>query len=338
MGNRDMAELEKSEQEILLENGSIRKNVWNYGIPCALITLINTFYNIVDQIFIGNGVGYLGNGATNVIFPLTTIALACGLLAGSGCAANFSILLGAGERKKAAKCMGNAISLLFTEGILFAVISLLLLPKIVIWFGATDKVYPYAMGYGRIICFGFSFYMISIGLSHILRVDGRPQIATMSTVIGCVINCILDPLFIFKFKWGVEGAAFATIIGQFASLIFSTIAILRTKTVCLSKKDFILDFCLCRKIICGGVTEFCLNICVTILFVVNNNLLVKYGAKSIYGAEIPLATYGIMMKLGHILSALTTGMSQGAQPLIGYCFGIGDYQLVKKAILCTLAQ
>lgn len=170
------------EQQLL--TGNIRKTVWKYGIPCALITLINTLYNIVDQIFIGNKIGELGNAATNVIFPLTTIGLAFGLLIGSGCAANFSILLGQGERRKAARCVANSIMLLFIEGIVFTALSLALLPEIIMWFGGTDLVYDYAMDYGRIICYGLPCYMISIGFSNMLRADGRPKLATISTSLG----------------------------------------------------------------------------------------------------------------------------------------------------------
>ena len=324
------------EQQLL--TGNIRKTVWKYGIPCALITLINTLYNIVDQIFIGNKIGELGNAATNVIFPLTTIGLAFGLLIGSGCAANFSILLGQGERRKAARCVANSIMLLFIEGIVFTALSLALLPEIIMWFGGTDLVYDYAMDYGRIICYGLPCYMISIGFSNMLRADGRPKLATISTVIGCVLNCILDPLFIFGFEWGMKGAALATIIGQIASLIFSTVMIFRLKSVRLTRDDFRLSGNLCARIAMGGMTEFALNMCVTILFVVNNNLLTKYGALSIYGAEIPLATYGIMMKLSHIVSALSTGMGQGAQPMIGYCYGHGEYERIRKTIRFSIMQ
>lgn len=324
------------EQQLL--TGNIRKIVWKYGIPCALITLINTLYNIVDQIFIGNKIGELGNAATNVIFPLTTIGLAFGLLIGSGCAANFSILLGQGERRKAARCVANSIMLLFIEGIVFTALSLALLPEIIMWFGGTDLVYDYAMDYGRIICYGLPCYMISIGFSNMLRADGRPKLATISTVIGCVLNCILDPLFIFGFEWGMKGAALATIIGQIASLIFSTVMIFRLKSVRLTRDDFRLSGNLCGRIAMGGMTEFALNMCVTILFVVNNNLLTKYGALSIYGAEIPLATYGIMMKLSHIVSALSTGMGQGAQPMIGYCYGHGEYERIRKTIRFSIMQ
>lgn len=324
------------EQQLL--TGNIRKTVWKYGIPCALITLINTLYNIVDQIFIGNKIGELGNAATNVIFPLTTIGLAFGLLIGSGCAANFSILLGQGERRKAARCVANSIMLLFIEGIVFTALSLALLPEIIMWFGGTDLVYDYAMDYGRIICYGLPCYMISIGFSNMLRADGRPKLATISTVIGCVLNCILDPLFIFGFEWGMKGAALATIIGQIASLIFSTVMIFRLKSVRLTRDDFRLSGNLCGRIAMGGMTEFALNMCVTILFVVNNNLLTKYGALSVYGAEIPLATYGIMMKLSHIVSALSTGMGQGAQPMIGYCYGHGEYERIRKTIRFSIMQ
>jgi putative MATE family efflux protein len=333
---RNMENVCEDEHELL--SGNIRKTVWKYGIPCALITIINTLYNIVDQIFIGNKIGPLGNAATNVIFPLTTIGLAFGLLIGSGCAAQFSILLGRGEHEKASHSVGNSLVLLLAEGVLFTVLSLLLLPKIVVWFGGTESVYDYAMEYGTIICFGLPCYMITIGLSQILRADGRPKIATTSTIIGCILNCILDPLFIFKFEWGMKGAALATIIGQIASVLFSIFMTLHMKSIKLTKKDFVLNIRLCGKIAMSGLTEFALNLCVTVLFVVNNNLLTTYGAISEYGAEIPLATYGIMMKLGHIVTSLSTGMGQGAQPIIGYCYGHGSYGRVKKTIKFAIIQ
>jgi putative MATE family efflux protein len=325
-------------QERELDAGSIKRTIWKYGIPCALVTLINALYNIVDQVFIGQGVGYLGNSATNVIFPLTTIGLSLGLLFGSGCAAMFSLLLGRGERERAARCVGNAIVLLLVTGILYVVITLSLLPQIVRWFGATESVYEYALDYGRIICYGFAFYLISIGLSHMLRADGRPNLATISMLVGCIINCILDPTFIFVFQWGVKGAAWATIIGQFVSMLISVIAILRLKTVLLSKRDFVPDFRLCIKIMGHGLVDFVLNLGITMLFVVNNNLLTSYGAVSVYGSEIPLATYGIMQKIDHIMTSIATGMAQGAQPIIGYSLGRGNIKRVKEAVRFTLIQ
>ena len=326
----------REEKEFL--TGSIRKTVWKYGIPCALITIINTLYNIIDQIFIGNKIGSLGNAATNVIFPLTTIGLALGLLVGSGCASNFSIFLGSKNRERAAKCVGNSILLLLAEGIVYAALCLALLKYIVVWFGSTENVYDYALEYGYIICAGLPFYMISIGLSNMLRADGRPKIATISTVIGCILNCVLDPLFLFVFEWGMKGAAYATIIGQGVSFLFSLVMIFRLKSVKLSKKDFRPEARLCLRIASYGVAEFALNICISILFIVNNNLLVTYGAQSVYGSDIPLATYGIMMKLSHVVSALATGMGQGSQPIIGYCYGRGDYKRIKKIIRFAVIQ
>lgn len=327
-----------TEQENRLNTGSIRSIIWEYGIPCALITVINALYNIVDQIFIGQGVGYLGTSATNVIFPLSTIGLSLGLLVGSGCAAMFSLLLGQGEKRKAAQCVGNAVVLLILVGILFTVITLLLLPHIVIWFGATELVYDYAMDYGRIICFGFAFYLGSIGFSNMLRADGRPKIATISTLTGCIINCVLDPIFIFVFDGGVVGAAWATFIGQSVPFIISLIAILRLRMVKLEKSDFVLAPKICMKIVSHGLVDAVLNLSITLLYFINNNLLTKYGALSIYGSEIPLATAGIMQKFNHIITAVATGMGQGAQPLIGYCYGKRNIKRVKEAIRFTLIQ
>jgi putative MATE family efflux protein len=327
-----------SQQERQLETYPIRKLIWKYGIPCALVTLINALYNIVDQIFIGQGVGYLGNSATNVIFPLTTIGLSLGLLFGSGCAAMFSLLLGRGDKQRSAKCVGNAIVLLLITGVLYVVITLSFLPQIIRWFGATDSVYEYAMDYGRIICYGFAFYLISIGLSHMLRADGRPNVATISMLVGCLINCVLDPTFIFVFQWGVKGAAWATIIGQFVSMLISVIAILKLKTVTFTRTDFVLEPRLCCQIMSHGLVDFVLNLSITAMFVVNNNLLTGYGALSVYGSEIPLATYGIMQKVDHIITSISTGMAQGAQPVIGYSYGRGNFTRVRQAVRFTFLQ
>lgn len=329
---------ELSIQEQKLDSGPIRLIIWEYGIPCALITVINALYNIVDQVFIGQGVGYLGTGATNVIFPLSTIGLSFGLLVGSGCAAMFSLLLGKGQKKRAARCMGNAVVLILIIGIVFTVLTLSLLPHIVIWFGATDLVYGYAIDYGRIICFGFAFYLSGIGFGNMLRADGRPKVATLCTLTGCIINCILDPIFIFVFHWGVKGAAWATFIGQSIPFILSLAAILRLKTVPLQKDDFILSPKLCLQIISHGLVDAVLNLSITALYFVNNNLLKSYGALSVYGSEIPLATYGIMQKFDHIITSIATGMGQGAQPVIGYSYGRGNIPRVKKAIRFTMIQ
>lgn len=327
-----------SPQEQKLSSGSIRSIIWEYGIPCALITVINALYNIVDQVFIGRGVGYLGTSATNVIFPLSTIGLSLGLLIGSGCAAVFSLLLGRGQKESAAQCMGNAVVLMLMTGAAFTVLTLSLLPRIVIWFGATELFYDYAMDYGRIICFGFAFYLSGIGFGNMLRADGRPKVATVCTLTGCIINCTLDPIFIFVFHWGVKGAAWATFIGQSFPFLLSLLAILRLKTVRLKKGDFLLKPKICLQIVSHGLVDAVLNLSITALYFVNNNLLKDYGALSVYGSEIPLATYGIMQKFDHIITSIATGMGQGAQPVIGYSYGRNHIPRVKEAIRFTLMQ
>ncbi len=329
---------ELSVQEQRLDSGPIRPVIWEYGIPCALITVINALYNIVDQIFIGQGVGYLGTSATNVIFPLSTIGLSLGLLVGSGCAAMYSLLLGRGEKKKAAKCMGNAVVLMIATGIVFTIVTLSLLSHIVVWFGATELVYNYALDYGRIICFGFAFYLGSIGFGNMLRADGRPGYATVSTLTGCVINCVLDPIFIFGFDWGVKGAAWATFIGQSVPFLMSLAGILRLRMAKLEGRDLLPDWRLCGEIVCHGLVDAVLNLSITLLYFINNNLLTKYGARSVYGSEIPLATAGIMQKFNHIITAIATGMGQGAQPVIGFSYGRGNMDRVRKAVRFTLIQ
>lgn len=329
---------EVSTQEERLVSGPVWSVIWEYGIPCAMITVINALYNIVDQVFIGQGVGYLGTAATNVIFPLSTIGLSIGLLVGSGCAAMFSLLLGRGERRRAAQCMGNAVTMILLLGAAFTAVTLLLLPKIVVWFGAVPSVYDYAMDYGRVICFGFAFYLSSIALGNMLRADGRPKTATISTLTGCIINCVLDPIFIFVFHWGVKGAAWATFIGQSVPFLMTLIAILRLRMAKLEARDLILEPRLCLQIVSHGLVDAVLNLSITVLYFINNNLLVDYGALSVYGSEIPLAACGIMQKFNHIITSVATGMGQGAQPVIGYAYGQGNYARVKRAVRFTLAQ
>lgn len=205
--------MEETKNNSYFETTPIGRLMVRFAVPCIISLVVNALYNIVDQIFIGRGVGYLGNGATSVVFPITVIATAFALLIGDGGAAYLSLKLGEKNKKAAEKGVGNSITMLFIFGILLLVVTLALLPKMLRLTGATEAIMPYALAYGGIIAIGLPFMVISTGLNSIIRADGNPRLAMISMILGAITNTILDPLFIFAFQWGVEGAALATILG-----------------------------------------------------------------------------------------------------------------------------
>ena len=307
-----------------------------FAVPSVIALLVNSLYNIVDQIFIGWGVGYLGNGATNVVFPITIIALALSMMIGNGGAAYLSLKLGEGEVDVAKKGVGNAITLVTIVSILLTIVFLLWINPILTLFGATDVLRPLALEYGSIIGIGLPFMMISAAINSMIRADGSPKYAMFSMVIGAILNVILDPVFIFVFHMGVQGAAIATIIGQIASFIVSVVYLPRFKTVHPDAAALHLSRKTCGSIVTFGLSSFITQFAITIVMALTNNLLVQYGATSIYGAEIPLTATGIVMKVNQIMIAILLGIATGAQPIIGFNYGAKNYKRVKKALEIAL--
>lgn len=207
-----------------------------YSIPCVVSLVVNGLYNIVDQIFIGHGVGYLGNSATNVVFPLTILCAALGVLFGDGAATYLSLKLGEGNQEDAKKGVVNGILLSIVVGIILCVVSMVFLKPIIYLFGCTQTVEPYALGYGSIVAIGFPFVLISTAMNSIIRADGAPRLAMVSLLSGAIFNTIADPIFIFIFGWGVQGAALATIMGQILSFLISLSYIKKWKSVKITKK------------------------------------------------------------------------------------------------------
>lgn len=314
----------------------IGRLIVKFAVPSVIALLVNSLYNIVDQIFIGWGVGYLGNGATNIVFPITIIALALSMMIGNGGAAYLSLKMGEGEMETAKKGVGNAVTLVTIVSILLAVIFLVWIDPILTLFGATDVLRPFALEYGFIIGAGLPFMMISAAINSMIRADGSPKYAMLSMVIGAIINVILDPVFIFVFQMGVKGAAIATIIGQVASFVVSVLYMPHFKSVQLNK----LSFAPCAKvsvnIVIFGLSSFITQFAITIVMALTNNLLAKYGAQSVYGAEIPLTATGIVMKVNQIMIAILLGIATGTQPIIGYNYGAKSYHRVKKALEISL--
>ncbi len=310
--------------------------ILKFAVPSVIALLVNSLYNIVDQIFIGWGVGYLGNGATNVVFPITIIALALSMMIGNGGAAYLSLKLGEGEREAGRKGVGNAVTLVVIVSVLLAIIFLVFLDPILTLFGSTEVLRTYAIEYGFVIGVGLPFMMISTAINSMIRADGSPKFAMASMVVGAILNVILDPVFIFVFHMGVRGAAIATVIGQVASFVVSVIYMPRFKTVRLERDSFLLSRRTCGNIVTFGLSSFITQFAITIVMALTNNLLALYGASSIYGAEIPLTATGIVMKVNQIMIAILLGIATGTQPILGFNYGAKNFKRVKKALEISL--
>lgn len=324
-------ETSRSENKSQFATEPIGRLIVKFAIPCVVSLLVNSLYNIVDQIFIGWGVGYLGNGATNVVFPITIIALALAVLVGDGGAAYLSLKLGEGDLASVKKGVGNAVVMITVAGIAMLVITLVFMNPILTLFGATDTLRPAALEYGYVIAIGLPFTMISTALNAMIRADGSPRFAMISMVLGAIINTIFDPVFIFVFHMGVRGAAIATVMGQVVSFVVSVAYLPRFKTFHFDRSVFRLQRRTCTNVLSLGVSSFITQIAITIVMALSNNLLAAYGAASIYGAEIPLTAMGIVMKVNQIMLSILVGIATGAQPVIGFNYGCKNFARVRKA-------
>ena len=324
------------EQENILGKEKIGKLIRKFSVPCIISMLVNSLYNIVDQIFIGQGVGYLGNGATNVVFPLVMIALAFSLMFGDGSSAYLSLKLGEKKKKDAEIGVANGIVISTIVSIVFCVITLIFLPQFLKLFGCTENLKDYATTYGTIIAIGFPFAMIGTTLNSIIRADGSPKYSMINMIAGAILNTILDPIFIFTFNMGVAGAAIATVISQILTFVLNIIYIRKFKTITLSKDCFKLRANVCKKVATLGISSFITQMSFVCVMTVENNLLGKYGAESKYGAEIPITVIGIVMKINQILNSLIVGIAVGSQPILGYNYGAKKFDRVKETLKIVL--
>ena len=318
-------------KKVDLGKKNINKLLISFAIPCVISMLINSVYNIVDQIFIGKGVGTLGNAATNVIFPLVIIFNAVAGLIGNGAAANLSLKLGEGKKEEGGKIVGSAVTVSIIFSIILSVIAYFFLPKLVYMFGCTENVYQYAVDYGKIIILGAPFMIIYSALSQLIRADGSPKYSMVLLVVGAILNIILDPIFIFTFNMGVKGVAIATVIGQIVSFAMAILYLKKVKSVKLEKESFKVDKSITRTL--GlGLSSFITQSTVLALFVFMNNMMTKYGALTKYGADIPLSVYGVISKINSLYISTILGISIGAQPIIGFNYGAGNYERVKETL------
>ena len=326
------------QEENILGKEKISKLIKKFSIPCIISLLVNSLYNIVDQIFIGQGVGYLGNGATNVVFPLVMIGLAFSLMFGDGASAYLSLKLGEKKKDEAKIGIGNGIALCVITSVIFCAVTLIFLPVFLKVFGCTDNLRDYAMVYGRIIAIGFPFSMIGTTLNSIIRADGSPKYSMASMLAGAILNTILDPIFIFVFHKGVAGAAIATVISQILTFVLNVAYIKRFKSIKLDKDSIKLRSNVCKKVSALGISSFITQMSIVCVMTAENNLLGKAGAESKFGAEIPITVLGIVMKISQILNSIIIGIAAGSQPIFGYNYGAKKYDRVKQALKIVLGS
>ena len=325
-----------NQEENILGTEKIGKLIRKFSIPCIISLLVNSLYNIVDQIFIGWKVGTLGNGATNVVFPLTMICLAFALMFGDGSSAFLNLKLGQKKQEEANKGVINGIILSTIIAMIICVVSIVFLPQILNIFGCTDILRPYALDYGFIIVIGLPFMMIGTTLNSIIRADGSPKFAMGSMIAGALLNIVLDYILIFIIQMGVRGAAIATIISQICTAVLNITHLRKMKNVKITKKSLKLEGSICKNVSMLGISSFITQMSIVIVMAFENNLLGKYGANSKYGAEIPITVLGIVMKISQILNSIIIGIAAGAQPIVGYNYGAGKYNRVKKTLKTVL--
>lgn len=323
-------------EENILGYEKIGKLIRKFSIPCIISLVVNSLYNIVDQIFIGWGVGYIGNGATNVVFPITMLCLAFALMFGDGSSAYLSLKLGEKNKKEASKGVVNGILISIIVSILLCAIIIGFLPQILNLFGCTDALREDAMGYGFFVALGLPFMMIGTTLNSIIRADGSPKYAMTSMVIGAILNVILDPIFIFVFKMGVEGAAIATSISQFVTFAMNVAYLRKLKTIKITRDDIKLKPSIVGRVSMLGISSFITQMSIVLVMAFENNLLGKYGAESEFGSEIPITVLGIVMKISQILNSIIIGIASGAQPIFGYNYGAQNYDRVRKTLKYVL--
>ncbi len=316
-----------------------------YSVPCIISLLVAALYNIVDQIFIANAdyLGSYGNAANTVVFPMTVIALAIAVMIGDGCCAFVSLSLGRQNKKDAEKSIGNSVVLSILGGIALCAVYLLFRGAIVTAFGGTvnSETFEYSREYFFYITLGIPFYMFGQAMNPVIRSDGSPKFAMASTLAGAVVNIILDPIFIFIFKWGMMGAAVATVAGQIITAALAVWYLVHTKTVRLKKSSFKLDTRIIGKIIPLGICSFLSQISLVAAMAAINNMIRKYGAQDeIFSqaqyAQIPMAVVGIVMKFFQIVISVVVGMAAGCIPIVGFNMGAGKTERVRKLFTMLL--
>ena len=314
-----------------LATGNINKLMIKFAVPRIIAMMVSAVYNIADQLFIGNAVGTLGNAATNIAFPLSMMCTAIALMFGIGGASSFNLHMGAGESQKAPYFLGNSITMLLGLGAILFIGTELFLDPMLKCFGSPDNVLPLAKQYVSITAIGFPFLIITIGGGHLIRADGSPKMTMICNLSGAIINIVLDALFVLVLRWGMVGAALATIIGQIFSAFLALNYLRHYRTVTIEKKHLRPQTVYLKRIMALGMASCFNQIAMMTVQICMNNLLKHYGSLSQYGEAIPIACAGIVMKVGQLYFSIVIGLSQGSQPIESFNYGARQYKRVKAA-------
>lgn len=314
-----------------LAEEKIGRLIARFAVPAIISMLVSSLYNIVDQIFIGQGVGMLGNAATNIAFPVSIICTATALLLGIGSASNYNLEAGAGRNDRAAGIAGNGLAMLVICGVVIGAVVLIFLNPLLHLFGVTKEILPYAQDYTGITAIGIPFLILTTGGNHLIRADRSPTYSMTCMLTGAILNTILDPLFIFVCHWGIKGAAAATVIGQVVSGLMVIYYFSKKRKMDLKRSMFVPKAGYLKMIVSLGMASCINQIAMAIVQITMNNTLRYYGAQSMYGSEIPLACVGVISKVNMVFMAIAIGIAQGCQPIWGFNYGAHNYDRVREA-------
>ena len=320
----------QTEQQNPLATQKVSSLILKFTIPAIISMMVSSLYNSVDQIFIGQGVGMLGNAATNIAFPVNIICTAVALLLGIGSASNFNLKSGAGQTEVAKNYAGNGLTMLVVCGVIITAVTLGFLTPLMHIFGATEEVLPYAIDYTGITAIGVPFLILTTGGCHLVRADRSPSFSMACMLTGAIINTILDPLFIFAFHWGIKGAAWATVLGQVVSGVMILIYFWKFSKMQLTRHHLMPHMKYLGEITALGMASGINQVAMAIIQITMNNILRKYGAVSDYGADIPIACAGIISKVNMIFMSIGIGISQGCQPIFGFNYGAEKFDRVRE--------
>ena len=329
-----------------LETLPVGRLMMRYSLPCIISLLVAALYNIVDQLFISNAsyLGSYGNAANTVVFPLTVVALALAVMIGDGCCAFVSISLGAGRKQDAHRSIGSAVVLSLAVSLIVTAVYLLFSDQIVTAFGGrvNEETFHHSREYFFFITVGIPFYMFGQAMNPIIRSDGSPRFAMASTLAGAAVNIVLDPIFIFVFKWGMMGAAVATVLGQVLTAVLAVWYLCHMKAVKLERASFAPHFKLARRYLALGMTSFLSQISLVAAMAAINNMIRTYGAlDAIFSqaeyAQIPMAVVGIVMKFFQIVISIAVGLAAGCIPVVGYNVGANRRDRVRALFTRLLA-
>lgn len=323
--------MSNNQSPLVLGYGNIRKLLWQYSIPSIIAMVATSLYNIVDSIFIGHGVGSMALAALSISFPFMNLGAAFGSLIGVGGAAIMSVRLGAKDYRSAEEILGNLVLLNIITGVFFSVICLLFLDTILLFFGASAETLPYARSFMKILLYGNVITHLYFGLNGMLRSSGYPHKSMITALISVVINCVLAPLFIFVFKWGIEGAALATLLAQVFALFYEALHFFSKKSYIHFKTNiFVLKKNIVKDIISIGIAPFLLNAGGSIIVIIINRSLL------LYGSDLAVGAYGIIVRLATLFTMIVLGLTQGMQPIVGYNYGAKQYDRVLKTFKYTV--